>query len=152
MQIRWGIQGKEGECGGWIPRDEPLRFNKTKGCLVSLALIVLPKRGNVEFGIVGSQGMSPWYSTRQRVVWFPWPWLCCPREQILLIWVQPCSNYWWCSANATEVGAVLSIVLPIPVIIFDSRLESPVLTLAMALGGDCHVCRDRETATPNSLT
>ena len=21
------IQGKEGECGGWIPRDEPLRFN-----------------------------------------------------------------------------------------------------------------------------
>ena len=22
-----GIQGKEGECGGWIPRNEPMRFN-----------------------------------------------------------------------------------------------------------------------------
>ena len=26
-QVRRGCQSKEGECGGWIPRDEPLRFN-----------------------------------------------------------------------------------------------------------------------------
>ncbi|CAE8614111.1 unnamed protein product [Polarella glacialis] len=41
----------------------------------------------------------------------------------------------FCFSFIPEVGAFLSMVMPVPVILFDSRLEAPAITLATALIG-----------------